>query len=497
MEDTYRFRGRCIDCSVLATANRCEHCGAAMVAGKWRTVRVLSKSALGRTYVAKGSDDQHVVLKELVFSSVPSPEHIEAFERQGRLLQELSHPQLPKFVDVFREGTGSQARFYLVQEFVEGVSLDDDISQRRSSEVEARKVLFELLEVLEYLHTRSPKVIHRDVKPANVIRRTDGTLALVDFDAAREVSFQGTHRATLVGTFGYMPPEQLGGTVDATSDLYALGATLIHLLTRRPPHELFDELFQLRLGPLANISPGFRHVLERMVHPRRSERFQTASQIRRALELTENNSTSRATLWRGLAGGAAVMIVIGMSFWLSRLPPSTPMAFQVTADEHPEGSAGVAKVELVQPDVPQPAFSQAVVLPPSAKVSWATFEYPSPERPLLHVAMQHPRWNQQAPFPSLDSLVSLEEPWLILEFDLRFNGPEPVLLVPSDFVKVVDQRKASFTMTEIPGPPGPMMFSTLSLSRGEHAVLRMGWKVQPVGGPFHIKLPDGRTLPLH
>jgi serine/threonine protein kinase len=82
---------------------------------------------------------------------------------------------------------------------------------------------------------QTPPVLHRDLKPANVVLRPDGTLALVDFGSVRTLSTDRTHGSTLVGTFGYMPPEQLGGTVDRTSDLYALGATLLHDLTGRDP----------------------------------------------------------------------------------------------------------------------------------------------------------------------------------------------------------------------------------------------------------------------
>src|SRR5262249_36626588 len=135
-------------------------------------------------------------------------------------------------------------------------------------ETEARRIARQLLGILRYLHERG--IVHRDVKPANVLRRPDGTLVLVDFGAARAVAGV-THGATLVGTFGYMPPEQLGGTVDATADLYALGATLVHLVGRKAPEEILGPDLELRLDHL-HVSPGFRAFLARMTARRRTAR---------------------------------------------------------------------------------------------------------------------------------------------------------------------------------------------------------------------------------
>jgi len=195
-----------------------------------------------------------VALKELVFALVPTAQQLDAFEREARLLGSVSHPQIPRLIDSFREGDGPFLRLYLAQELVDGEPLSSRIG---IDEAEARVIARQLLNILRYLHERG--IVHRDVKPANVLRRPDGSLALVDFGAARAVEGV-THGATLVGTFGYMPPEQLGGTVDATADLYALGATLVHLLGRQAPADILGPDLELRLDHL-NVSPGFRAFL--------------------------------------------------------------------------------------------------------------------------------------------------------------------------------------------------------------------------------------------
>src|SRR5438067_2456665 len=201
----------CPSCSAPLTGNRCGGCGAAARAGAFRVLSMLAQSPHGRTYRAPGPTGM-VALKELVFALVPTAQQLDAFEREARLLRSVSHPQIPRLIDSFREGEGPSLRLYLTQDLVEGEPLSSRIG---IDESEARIIARQLLSILRYLHERG--IVHRDVKPANVLRRPDGTLALVVFGAARAVEGV-THGATLVGTFGYMPPEQLGGTVDATAD---------------------------------------------------------------------------------------------------------------------------------------------------------------------------------------------------------------------------------------------------------------------------------------
>ena len=218
-----------------------------------------------------------VALKELVFALVPTAQQLDAFEREARLLGSVSHPQIPRLIDSFREGEGPSLRLYLAQELVEGEPLSSRIG---IDESEARIIARQLLNILRYLHERG--IVHRDVKPANVLRRPDGTLALVDFGAARAVEGV-THGATLVGTFGYMPPEQLGGTVDATADLYALGATLVHLVGRKAPEDILGPDLELRLDHL-NVSPGFRAFLSRLTARKRASRPASAVEALLALD---------------------------------------------------------------------------------------------------------------------------------------------------------------------------------------------------------------------
>jgi serine/threonine-protein kinase len=247
-------------------------------------LQVLSQSPRGRLYVAAGPDGRKVALKELVFATVPSVQQIEAFEREAAVLRQLDHEDIPRFIASFQAGQGVHARLYLAQEFVEGRTLAHALSEHRFTEEEADSLARRVLAILRYLHGLSPRLLHRDIKPSNIIARPDGSIALVDFGAARDLAADQTHRATLVGTFGYMPPEQLGGTVSPSSDLYALGATLLHLLSRKAPSELLNAQLELDFSRGVNVSAPFREFLARLVARDPARRFASAQQALDALD---------------------------------------------------------------------------------------------------------------------------------------------------------------------------------------------------------------------
>ncbi len=273
----------CPGCGSALEAPRCDQCGATAAAGGFRVLGLLHEGSHSRVYLAQAKDGARVVLKEMLFARAPDAKTLDDFAREGELLRQLDHPAIPRFIASFTEGTGSGTRLYLAQELVEGSTLLAMLATHRFDAAEAEALARDVLGVLAYLHGLSPPVLHRDLKPANLILRPDGRLALVDFGSAREVKPGGTHRATVTGTFGYLPPEALGGTVDRTADLYGLGATLLHLLTRRPPEEaLWDESARLEL--LIQAPPSFVAWLERLTARKRSERFASAAEALAALD---------------------------------------------------------------------------------------------------------------------------------------------------------------------------------------------------------------------
>jgi hypothetical protein len=265
----------CPACDDLVRGMRCDSCGAAVKPGGYTVERVLVSNAHGRMYVAHDADGRRVALKELAFVQAPSPAAVAAFEREAKFLRALEHPAIPRFLASFEEGHGVHTRYYLAQELVEGTALDR-LDEHWYTEAEITALARQVLGVLAYLQSLSPMVIHRDIKPANLIKRADGSIALVDFGAAH---VHGTTAGvTTVGTFGYMPIEQLAGLVDATTDLYALGMTLLHLLTRQEPWRLVHNKVDV------NVSPSLRAYLGKLTAADPKARFGNAKEALAALD---------------------------------------------------------------------------------------------------------------------------------------------------------------------------------------------------------------------
>jgi serine/threonine protein kinase len=233
----------------------------------------LGRGSQAETFIARDDDatpgdpESFVVVKRLIPRGTWKT--FELFEREAKVLSQLRHPGVPRFIATFEEPPGT---FNLVMQRMPGSTLRELFDRRRVSETELRDILIRCLEVLDYLHTRTPPLVHRDLKPSNIIRAPDGKIALVDFggvlDGARQ---QGG--STVVGTFGYMAPEQLHGEVTPATDLYALGATLVALAGGVEPEDVPRKGLRMDLERhLPALDPGLRGVLIAMTQPEPSER---------------------------------------------------------------------------------------------------------------------------------------------------------------------------------------------------------------------------------
>ena len=295
----------CPGCGRALRGPRCADCGVAAVAGRYRVLKVLGAASDRRTYLARDAEGRRVTLKEIALATARDAYSLDAFEREGQLLRQLRHSRIPPFVDSFTVGEGAGLRFYVAHRFVEGVPLDEEIPGRVYTEEEVLETVEQILRTLVYLQSLSPPVFHRDVKPGNLIRRADGTLALVDFGAARERTVT-LRSATMVGTVGYMPPEQLAGQVDRTSDPYAAGSTALHMLTHQQPWEFMDGP-ELRL-PRLPISTGAQRFLGRLLAMNREKRFADAAAALRALHRLRRGSVRS----RAAAAAAAIAVLGGL-----------------------------------------------------------------------------------------------------------------------------------------------------------------------------------------
>ena len=260
-----------------------------ILADRYQCDRRLGKQAGRQTLLARDlKTQQQVVVKLLSFSSDFNWEDLKLFEREVETLKSLSHPAIPRYLDSFEIDTPNRKGFALVQTYIEAKSLQEYLSDGRTfSESEVKQLATALLDILAYLHQRHPPVIHRDIKPSNILLKNRsgnsvGEVYLVDFGAVQTLATQQGKTVTVVGTYGYMPPEQFGGRAVPASDLYGLGATLIALITKQHPADLPQKDLQLEFEQFTQLSPAFTNWLKWMTHPsleRRPASVQIAKEV--------------------------------------------------------------------------------------------------------------------------------------------------------------------------------------------------------------------------
>jgi serine/threonine protein kinase len=250
-------------------------------AGRYAVTGVLGEGSQGTTYAATdGQTGRAVAIKRFDVRGARSWKDVELAEREIRVLASIDHPLVPRYVAHFEQ----DGALYLVMERVEGETLEA-IRKREGPlpEAEVRRFLACADRALTYLHGRGSPVVHRDIKPGNVVRRPDGSYVLVDFGAVSE-SLVKRGASTIVGTVGYMAPEQIQGRSLPSSDVYAVGATAIAALTGREPETLPHRGLAIDVRDAVGNGAGPELVasLERMLEPdpdRRAPSLATALDV--------------------------------------------------------------------------------------------------------------------------------------------------------------------------------------------------------------------------
>lgn len=221
---------------------------------RYQLKQQLGRTAAGhQTWLATDlQSDEQVTIKILAFSPQMQWEELKLFEREAQILETLTHPRIPRYRNYFdmdKNAGGGVPWFALVQDYIPGASLLELLEEgKRFTEKEVRSIATEILEILIYLHELSPPVLHRDLKPSNLIMGDDKHIYLVDFGAVQAQASVTGVTFTIVGTSGYAPLEQFWGRAVPASDLYALGATLIHLLTGIAPVDLPQKIIEFNLA---------------------------------------------------------------------------------------------------------------------------------------------------------------------------------------------------------------------------------------------------------
>jgi len=281
------------------SARYCLSCGAKLLLKeRYRALQPIGSGGFGRTFLAV---DEHIpskplcVIKQLYIQSPGSlvaRKAAELFRKEAVRLDQLGkHPQIPTLLAHFEQNR----QLYLVQELINGETLKQELENKGAyNEMQICELLHDLLPVLQYIHTH--KVIHRDIKPSNIMRRPllqseTGGLVLIDFGVAKLFSDSALlQTGTITGSPEYMAPEQIKGKAFPASDLYSLGVTCIHLLTKVPPLDMFDALndrwvWRDFLPPGKQVSDRLGKILDKLLQNSLKNRFQCANEVRQALNL--------------------------------------------------------------------------------------------------------------------------------------------------------------------------------------------------------------------
>ena len=275
----------------------------AIINQRYRLGRCLSQKPGRATYLAHDEKtNQPVVVKLLVFSYDFDWQWLKLFEREAQLLRQLQHPGIPRYLDYCDIDEPNFKGFALVQTYIDAPSLSEQIRQgRRFSTNEVRQLAVELLEILIYLQEHQPPVLHRDIKPSNVLMcdrtaHSPGRVYLVDFGAAQAALPAAEGTFTVVGSYGYTAPEQFAGRATAASDLYSLGATLVHLITGRHPADVGHKRGELELTEVLSDDLFLRQWLQTLLSFDPEERFSNASIALSSLQMKQADRSAVTTV---------------------------------------------------------------------------------------------------------------------------------------------------------------------------------------------------------
>lgn len=252
-----------------------------MLGDKYKVLEVLGRGKAGVTYKAERPGGGTVAIKALSLRTMADWKQLELFEKEADALRSLSHPGIPAYKDYFEVDSDGDRAYFLVQELVEGKSLAQMVEAGwKPAHKEVERIADELLSTFSYLQKQ--QVVHRDVKPENIILeggKPGGRVFLVDFGGVQQgnkdvVDSEVVDTGTLVGTYGYMAPEQLRGSARPASDLFALGGTLLYLLSGEPPSSFPQRRLKVDFSRV-DVTPRLKNLLEGLLQPAYEDRLTT------------------------------------------------------------------------------------------------------------------------------------------------------------------------------------------------------------------------------
>ncbi len=245
---------------------------------KYKIIELVGSGSQTEVYLGENlENNEKIAVKKLKLSDSKEWKTIELFQRGIKVLKNLNHSGIPKFVDSFYIDNEADREYYLIEEFIDGETLQKKLENGNFFDIsEIYAFTKDMLEILNYLHNLHPPIIHRDIKPSNIMIDKNNKIYLIDFGTIQKEVFKKDGGSTIVGTLGYTPPEQLMGKSVLQSDLYSVGATIIHLLTHKSPSELELKNMTIQYKNLVNIDNNFKLFIDKMIEPDVDKRFQSS-----------------------------------------------------------------------------------------------------------------------------------------------------------------------------------------------------------------------------
>lgn len=289
-----------------------------LIDGKYKILNEIGRGGMSTVYLAINEKaNKPWAVKEVRKNGISNRELVkQSLMVEINLLKKLKHKGLPSIVDIIDQ----QDNYLIVMDYIEGITLEN-IMQEEGVQPQEKVVdwAIQLCDVLQYLHTRKPAIIYRDMKPSNIMLRSDGSVVLIDFGTAREFKERHVEDTTCLGTQGYAAPEQFGGMgqTDERTDIYSLGATMYRLVTGHNPSEPPYEMYPItHWNP--RLSTGLEGIIAKCTSKDPKSRYQSVQEVRYALEHYRDLDLDSIRRYRRnlrilLAAGGMTVMLLGAS----------------------------------------------------------------------------------------------------------------------------------------------------------------------------------------
>ncbi len=335
-----------------------------LVDGKYKILNKIGQGGMSVVYLAMNERaNKQWAIKEVRKDGIQNFDVVkQGLIVETDMLKKLNHPNLPSIIDVIDE----EGRFLIVMDYIQGVPLSNALKESPSGTVSQELVIEwakQLCDVLGYLHSRTPAIIYRDMKPSNVMLKPDGNVVLIDFGTAREFKENKVEDTSVLGTAGYAAPEQYGGhgQTDARTDIFCLGATLYHLLTGQNPCQYQYGIFPFQEYPIrhwnAQLSSGLEAIIMKCTARLPDDRYQSCAQLLYALEhydeLDEDYKKKQNRKLGGFIASSAICVLaaaasIGCNIASAQVTNSSYDSYISEAESDSASPTDEDKIELLE-----------------------------------------------------------------------------------------------------------------------------------------------------